>query len=76
MPDAMDHVQQLNDDLAADALKRHASRPQLAGLAACENLDCGEPISDYRRLHGARLCLACQRGEEAASAHQRTWRGR
>ena len=76
VPDAMDHVQQLNADLAADALKRHADRPRPAGRTMCANLDCGEPISDFRRLHGAQLCLECARCEEAASVHQNAWRGR
>lgn len=76
MPDAMDHVQQLNADLAADAQKRHADRPLPVGRSMCANLDCGEPISDFRRLDGAQLCLECAKGEEAAAVHQRAWRGR
>lgn len=76
MPDAMDHVQQLNADLAADALKRHADRERPAGRSMCANRDCGEPISDFRRLNGAQLCLECARGAEAAAVHQHAWRGR
>ena len=75
MPDAMDHVQQLNADLTADALKRHAERARLPGLPMCENSECGEPISDIRRGNGARLCLACQHALEGQAAHQRVWRG-
>ena len=33
MPDAMDHVQQLADDLAEDALKRHRSGPSYRAIA-------------------------------------------
>ena len=73
MPDAMDRVQQLAEDHAADALKRHADRPQTAGRRMCANIDCGEPISDYRRQLGATLCLACQNGEEARAAHFARW---
>lgn len=76
VPDSMDHVQQLTADLAADALKRHADRPRPAGRTMCANLDCGEPISDYRRMGGAQLCLDCAHAEEAAAVHQRAWRGR
>ena len=76
MPDAMDRVQQHAADLADDAQKRHADRPRPAGLSMCANLDCGEPISDFRRLDGAQLCLECQHAEEGAAVHQRTWRGR
>ena len=76
MPDSMDRVQQLADDHAADALKRHSSRPRLAGRSTCGNLDCGEGISSERQALGAQLCLTCQRAEEAVAAHQRTWRGR
>lgn len=73
MPDAMDHVQELNEAHTADALKRHAARVLPEGRATCAHADCGEPISDARRRLGAQLCMECQRGEEAASAHLRTW---
>lgn len=76
MPDAMDRVQQHALDSAADALARHADRRQPVGRTMCANLDCGEPISDYRRQAGAQLCLECARLEEAAAVHQRAWRGR
>lgn len=76
MPDAMDHAQQLNADHVADALNRHAAQPRPAGRTMCANLDCGEPISDYRRQSGAQLCLACQHAEERAARHFRAWQGR
>lgn len=76
MPDAMDHVQQLTADLTADALKRHASRPKLAGRTHCGNLDCDQAIAPQRQVLGAQLCLHCQRLEEAEGVHLATWRGR
>ena len=74
MPDAMDRLQQFNDDAVSDALQRHADRPRAPGLTACENLDCREPIPPARTELGARLCIDCQRAEEAASAHLGGWR--
>ena len=73
MTDAMDQVQAFNDANTEDALKRHADRVRAAGRETCANLDCGEPISDFRRQHGAQLCLECQKGEEAQAAHFRAW---
>ena len=73
MPDAMDRVQQFAVDRVDDALARHHDRPQLPGRSMCANLDCGEPISEFRRQGGAQLCLACQRAEEAQAAHFRRW---
>jgi RNA polymerase-binding transcription factor DksA len=75
MPDAMDRCQQFNDDATADALARHADRPRTVGRTHCEVADCGEPISSERMLLGARLCLECQKAEEAQGAHFRVWRG-
>lgn len=74
MPDAMDAVQQHAQQLAEDALQRHASRPVRTGRTSCENADCGEPIHPARTALGARLCLECQAGEEAQAAHFSTWR--
>lgn len=74
MPDAMDHVQQLTDDLAADALKRHRQRAKTQGRTHCANLECGEPISQLRQQAGAQLCLDCQREEERQAALRRTRR--
>jgi RNA polymerase-binding transcription factor DksA len=76
MPDAMDHVQELNEAHVEDALKRHSARPVVEGRATCANAECGEPISDARRRLGAQLCMECQRGVEAAGAHRRVWSGR
>lgn len=76
MPDAMDRVQQHAADITSDALQAHAQRTQLPGRSTCANLDCGEPISDARRGMGAQLCLDCQRAEEAAGVHFKTWRQR
>lgn len=76
MPDAMDHVQQLTDDLAADALKRHRQRAKTQGRTHCANLECGEPISQLRQQAGAQLCLDCQREEEEAERQRharRAW---
>lgn len=73
MPDAMDLVQQHNDDSVADASKRHASLAVPVGRTMCANVDCGEPISEHRRRDGAQLCLGCQRTEEAQAVHFRQW---
>ena len=74
MPDAMDRVQQHAHDMVADALQAHASRPQAIGRAHCENADCGDGIDPRRTAMGARLCLDCQREEEARAAHFNAWR--
>ncbi len=74
MPDAMDRCQQFNADQIEDALRRHADRPQRAGLTRCEMADCREPIAPERTALGARLCMDCQRGEEAAHAHLVHWK--
>jgi RNA polymerase-binding transcription factor DksA len=76
LPDLMDHVQSFNDDHTADALARHAARPQLKGRTHCANMDCGEPIGDARTALGAQLCLICQKAEEARGAHLQVWRQR
>ena len=73
MPDAMDQVQQHVQDLADDALGAHARRPRREGRDTCENADCGELIASERRALGARLCMDCQREDEARAAHFRTW---
>lgn len=76
MPDAMDVVQQLAADHAEDALRRHQSRPVVAGRRTCANLDCAEPIAPARTALGAQLCLACQKADEAQAAHFDRWRRR
>lgn len=73
MPDEMDRVQQHAQDLAHDALVAHAMRPRPPGRTVCENADCGEGIAPARTAMGARLCIDCQREEEARAAHFRTW---
>lgn len=73
MPDAMDRVQQHAADMAGDALKAHATRPRLVGRTHCENADCGESIDPCRTELGARLCIDCQREDEARGAQFRTW---
>lgn len=73
MPDAMDGVQQHAADLVSDALAQHAARPRPPGLRHCANLDCREPIAPARTALGARLCMDCQRGEEAQAAHFSAW---
>ena len=76
MTDAMDRCQQFNDDAVADALKRHASRPQPRGLTHCEVADCREPIRPERTALGARLCDECQEEDDKRSAHFARWRQR
>lgn len=73
MPDAMDHCQQLAEDLATSALEHHARREVKPGRTTCANLDCGDDIAPARTALGAQLCIDCQRGEEAQAAHFRTW---
>jgi RNA polymerase-binding transcription factor DksA len=69
MPDLIDAVQAQTDAQLENALRRHANRPRPIGLAACENQDCGEPISESRRAEGARLCVACATADERQAAH-------
>lgn len=71
MPDAMDRCQQYNIDAVDDAQRRRASASPAAGLAACERLDCGEPINPERTALGARLCMECQGEADARDAHFR-----
>lgn len=73
MPDLMDAVQQHAQDMADDALRAHAARPQQQGLAFCEDEACGEAIAPARRAMGARLCLDCQKAEEARASHFARW---
>lgn len=75
-PDAMDHLQQLNDDHTSDALKRHADRVRAVGRTHCANLDCAEPITSARTAIGAQLCLPCQHEADAQDAHLNRWRRR
>jgi hypothetical protein len=72
-PDAMDHVQQHNDDHVADALSAHARRARFAGRSSCANLDCGDAIAPERTALGAQLCLPCQKAEEGQAVHMRRW---
>lgn len=73
MPDAMDAVQQHAQDLTDDALRAHSLRQRSPGLAFCEDEACGEPIAPERMAIGARLCLDCQKAEEARAAHFVKW---
>jgi RNA polymerase-binding transcription factor DksA len=76
MADQVDDAQVINDLHLEAALRKHSARPRAAGRNMCANLDCGEPISDYRRQGGAQLCVACQHAEEQQARHFATWRGR
>ena len=76
MPDLMDRVQQHADDLASDALAKHASRVVQAGRSNCANHDCGEPIHPERTALGAQLCMDCQIEEDGKQAHFAKWKGR
>lgn len=74
MPDAMDRIQEFNDDHVADSLKRHQSqRPARAGLSCCETLDCREPIREQRTAQGARLCDDCQQEHDKRNVHFAAW---
>lgn len=74
MPDAMDRLQQFNDDQAEDALRRHADRARPAGRTHCAVADCREPIVPERTALGAQLCMECQHEEDARNAHVRGWK--
>lgn len=76
MADQVDDAQVVNDLHIAAALQLHSTRHREPGRSMCANLDCGEPISDYRRQCGAQLCVACQNAEEQQARHFRKWQGR
>lgn len=61
MPDLMDAVQQHAQDMADDALRAHASRPQQQGLAFCEDEACGEAIAPARRAMGPACAWTARR---------------
>lgn len=67
MPDLMDAVQAQTDAQLENALNHHANRPRPQGLTHCENLDCGEPITQQRQDMGARLCVPCATAEDRKS---------
>ena len=73
MADQVDDAQAINDLHLDAALRHHLQREATLGRSTCANLDCCEPISDYRRLGGAQLCLTCQEGEERRGKHFATW---
>lgn len=73
MADQVDDAQAVADLHLAAALRNQLQRDVPAGRRDCANLDCREPISDYRRLHGAQLCVTCQEGEERRGRHFATW---
>lgn len=75
MPDELDRVQAITELHLQNAIDTHARRPVSAGLSNCEDVECGEPITAQRQEMGARLCIDCQRAEEARAAHFRSWRG-
>lgn len=74
MPDAMDAIQREAERIVDVGLQRHANRSRAEGRSTCAHADCGEPIAPERTALGARLCIDCQRGEEAAASHFATWR--
>lgn len=76
MTDAMDALQDYNDQRIDDALKRHAARPRPQGLTHCEVADCREAIRPERTALGARLCEECQEEEDKRNAHFARWRQR
>lgn len=76
MTDAIDRETAIAEHHLQNALQRHARRRTSQGLSACENQDCGAPISPARQANGARLCVPCATAEEAAAAHVARWRQR
>lgn len=73
MPDAMDRLQDFNDEHLADSLARHAARPVRVGRTTCANLDCGEPIGTHRTAQGAQLCDECEVDDRKRQAHFAVW---
>lgn len=72
MPDPMDLVQERVQREADDivAARAHAA---CEGASRCNADGCEEPIAPERTALGARLCLDCQRGEEARAVHFARW---
>lgn len=64
--DIIDRAQQLQQDDIDHAVANLAKPGK--GATHCENLDCGEPISETRQGLGARLCIDCARDAEAKAA--------
>jgi RNA polymerase-binding transcription factor DksA len=73
MPDAMDVVQEANEQHAARALQLHAGRVVPVGRSVCAIEECGGTIGDARRVLGAQLCLPCKKAEEARVSHFTNW---
>lgn len=71
MVDAIDRAVDAEELQLADALAHHARRPKPQGRATCENLDCGEAISQMRQDMGARLCIDCAREDERQQGGRR-----
>ena len=72
MPDPMDLVQE-RVQREADAIVAARARAAGEGASSCTGDGCGEPIAPARTSLGARLCLDCQRGEEARAVHFARW---
>lgn len=70
--DIIDRAQALQQADIDHALANR--RPPKRGLTHCENVDCGEPISEQRQQLGARMCIDCARDEEARAAQWSTTR--
>jgi phage/conjugal plasmid C-4 type zinc finger TraR family protein len=66
MPDLMDFAQSLQSERTQDAITEFLRLRRLEatqGLRVC--YECGDPITDARRLSGAVRCVECQTVHEA-----------
>lgn len=72
MPDLMDAIQE-RVQRETDALVAAREQVSTGGMTVCTGDDCDEPIAPARTALGARLCLECQRGQEARNAHFARW---
>jgi len=74
MPDAMDRLQNFNDDHVADSLKRHTTQhTRRPGLTQCERLDCREAISPERTAQGAQRCDECEEEHQLRNSQLAPW---
>ena len=65
MPDLIDFAQEREAESREDALREFLRRRRfeaIQGLPHC--IECAEPITDARRLAGAKRCVECQREHE------------
>lgn len=71
MADAMDHIQQREQEERERHINNARSRVITPSRFTCE--ECGAPIPEARRraIYGVSLCVACQQITELRSRHYR-----